>query len=331
MARLYRTLMVAADERERVGALSDAAYRVRIALILRADDEGRVRCSAKQVRAWTWGLQDEARRTDEAEAALRELEAACEVQRYAVDGESYAMLEKWRDDQRIDRPTASRLPEPPDKTKQPAETRETSRDLARVPASSEQFTVDVEGDVEGDVDVEHTFPTKASPVSEGKASDPELDLGSGNGSKPTKPTDSPKPKPSTNKPTPQELADCQRVRDLWTGAGLPDARGDLTTAEIRKHAANWRRHPDPEFWADVLRVVGQLRETPAWKGLNFRRLCGNTSNAQGGGNLVDHIADDGYAGYLAMHDRDRGGGRQDRPSTGERWIAEHEDELGRLP
>ena len=93
----------------KVGPLSHIGYRLWVAMILEADDEGRLFCAAEQLRALAFGYHPEVT----AMVIERELDALASVgliQLYEVDAARYAWFPSWHDHQRIDKKQPSRLP-----------------------------------------------------------------------------------------------------------------------------------------------------------------------------------------------------------------------------
>lgn len=140
-----RTLKPEALQHRKVGPLSDRAFRVWVALVTHADDEGRVVATAAYVRTIAFGYQATSRLRD-IEAAIQEVAQAglCELYEPAPGGPGFseylseevaardqvrtnsepssnqslsrprlAALHDWKDHQRINRPSPSRLPAPP--------------------------------------------------------------------------------------------------------------------------------------------------------------------------------------------------------------------------
>lgn len=103
-------------ESKRFSMLSEGAQLMLLKLGSLADDEGLVRAEPHYLHATRY-LYD--RRTyADLSALVDELEAARWIRTYHVDGDRYAELIGWRDPrallyQAINRPTPSRLPEPP--------------------------------------------------------------------------------------------------------------------------------------------------------------------------------------------------------------------------
>ena len=100
-------------EDEALGACSPLAMLVFVGLITQADDSGRLRAHPAKLRAILFPYREDMTARKIADA-LAELEAAELIQFYAVDGQQFAWLRSWAKHQRIDRPTASRMPEPPE-------------------------------------------------------------------------------------------------------------------------------------------------------------------------------------------------------------------------
>ncbi len=107
-----RSIKPEALQHRKVGALSDGGFRVWVAFLTQADDEGRVPAEAAQVRVWAFAYHP--RVTEKAvEHWIQEVAATGLIRLYHVDGTRYAVFPSWHDHQKINRPTASRLPEPP--------------------------------------------------------------------------------------------------------------------------------------------------------------------------------------------------------------------------
>jgi hypothetical protein len=121
---------------ERMAGVGRDARHLYDGLNVRADDEGRSTANPALIRATVLPFDDDAT-PERIGAWLDELETAGLVQLYEVDGRTYIAISSWADDQRIDKPTESRLPAPPDST--PRESsgipREDSRPIPNLPAS----------------------------------------------------------------------------------------------------------------------------------------------------------------------------------------------------
>lgn len=98
---------------EKIGRLSDKGRLLFIGLITLADDEGRFRALPAAVIGHTFPY-DEGMTATRVRRLLAELEATGIVVLYECDGVQYGAFRHWRRHQRIDRPTPSELPPPPD-------------------------------------------------------------------------------------------------------------------------------------------------------------------------------------------------------------------------
>jgi hypothetical protein len=100
--------------------LSDAGFRMFVALILLADDYGNVRVSIEWLRGMIWWAHDseasaEARREiPQVAETLRELALAPLIDVYEVTGQRYAHIRGWAKHQRIDNAGKARVPGPND-------------------------------------------------------------------------------------------------------------------------------------------------------------------------------------------------------------------------
>lgn len=107
-----RTIKPEALQHRKVGKLSDRAFRLWVAMLTQSDDEGRLVCDADQLRLIALGYFPRQGRS-KVEAAIQEVAASGLVQLYTVNGTRYANFPSWKDHQRIDRPSKSKLPPPP--------------------------------------------------------------------------------------------------------------------------------------------------------------------------------------------------------------------------
>ena len=89
--------------------LSDRAFRLWITMITQADDEGRLVAQPEQLRVLAFGYHPQVV-VEDSSNALREIAQIGLVKLYVVDGVQYAWFPSWKDHQRIDRPTPSKLP-----------------------------------------------------------------------------------------------------------------------------------------------------------------------------------------------------------------------------
>jgi hypothetical protein len=103
-----RTLKPEFPQSESLGKVSRDA-RLTFAMVLTvADDEGRARASPRLLASLLFPFDDDA--PGLIEGWLVELEKVGCVRRYSVDGTSYLDIPQWTKHQKIDRPSASRLP-----------------------------------------------------------------------------------------------------------------------------------------------------------------------------------------------------------------------------
>lgn len=134
---------------ELLAAGSDEARVLSIALLLMSDDYGRGRASLATIAAGAWRYQME--RDDGAHApevlarasrALRELVEMRFVVLYEVDRQRYFAIRNWSRHQKVDKPSAPRIPAPPDTESQdnpatregsPSVPRDTREDVASPP------------------------------------------------------------------------------------------------------------------------------------------------------------------------------------------------------
>jgi hypothetical protein len=110
--RRIRSLKPEVWEDEKVGALSREARLLLVGLITEADDEGRLRAVPALLcgRLFAYDL-DAPKRLD---GWLRELVDSGIVLAYEHGSTPYLCFRNWRKHQRVNRPTASSLPPPPD-------------------------------------------------------------------------------------------------------------------------------------------------------------------------------------------------------------------------
>lgn len=107
-----RTLKPEAPQHRKIGRLSIHARWLWVVMITQADDQGRLVADAQQLRLWAFGYDLEV--TNEAvDLWLEEVAKTGLVRLYTVKHVRYCVFDSWRDHQRIDRPTPSKLPDPP--------------------------------------------------------------------------------------------------------------------------------------------------------------------------------------------------------------------------
>ena len=112
MARI-RTIKPEFPQSESMGRVSRDARLLFIMLWTMVDDEGRTRAAPRMLASLLYPY-DEVPKTHIVEW-LFELEREGAIRLYEVDGNAYLQIEKWLTHQKIDKPSKSRLPAPPEK------------------------------------------------------------------------------------------------------------------------------------------------------------------------------------------------------------------------
>lgn len=113
MARI-RTIKPEYWTDERMASVSLEARLLFLGLLNLADDEGRLRGHPALIRGALFSYDDLT--VAQVDWWLGELEKVGRIQRYRVDGEAYIWVRHFARHQKIDRPTPSRIPEPPEST-----------------------------------------------------------------------------------------------------------------------------------------------------------------------------------------------------------------------
>ena len=112
MARI-RTIKPDCLQHRKVGRLSDRCVRVWLGMLTQADDEGRLPCDPGQVLSWC-GYSYHRNVTEEhVEAAIQAIADMGLIRLYSVNGTRYAYFHSFRDHQVINKPSESKLPDPP--------------------------------------------------------------------------------------------------------------------------------------------------------------------------------------------------------------------------
>ncbi len=106
-----RSLKPECMQHRKVGRLSHLAFRLWIGMLTQADDEGRLVAELEQLRVLFFGYHPKVF-TRHVKAARDELMNCCLITVYRVEEVDYAYFPSWRDHQRINRPTPSKLPSP---------------------------------------------------------------------------------------------------------------------------------------------------------------------------------------------------------------------------
>lgn len=93
---------------ESLSRVSREARLLFIGLFSACDDSGRTRAASRFLASLLFPYDEDAPK--QIEGWLSELERERCVRRYVVDGNTYLEVPKWRDHQKIDKPSASKLP-----------------------------------------------------------------------------------------------------------------------------------------------------------------------------------------------------------------------------
>jgi hypothetical protein len=136
MARI-RTIKPEFPQSESIGRLSRDARLLFIQLWTIVDDAGRTRAASRMLASLLYPYDDDA--PSLIEAWLAELEREACIRRYEADGSKYLDVVNWLKHQKIDKPTASKLPdyrEPSPKPREPS--RALATDLGPGPRTRDQ-------------------------------------------------------------------------------------------------------------------------------------------------------------------------------------------------
>lgn len=117
MARI-RSIKPEFTQSESLGRVSRDARLLFILLWTHADDAGRFRANPRLLACELFPYDDDA--LSELRGWLEELEREGCVQLYRVGGDSYGCIPKWKEHQKIDHPSPSRLPPPPEGPREPS-------------------------------------------------------------------------------------------------------------------------------------------------------------------------------------------------------------------
>lgn len=139
-----RTLKPEALTHRKVGKLDDRCFRLWIACLTQADDDGRLVFDPAQMRLLVWGYHPKIRSRDTWRALLGLVEAGL-VRGYTVENgdqpTTYVDFPSWNDHQRVDHPRRSQLPKWTPAGSQAfsvlVKAREGSRGFARILGGSE--------------------------------------------------------------------------------------------------------------------------------------------------------------------------------------------------
>lgn len=123
MARI-RTIKPEFPHSESMGRVSREARLCFILLWTIADDAGRLRGNSRMLASLLYPYDDDAKK--HIETWLDQLSSEGCIARYEVDGTSYIEVRKWAEHQKIDKPSASKLPPFDEASRVVAKLRETS-------------------------------------------------------------------------------------------------------------------------------------------------------------------------------------------------------------
>jgi hypothetical protein len=110
-----------------MGRVSRDARLLFIQLWTICDDSGRTRAASRMLASLLYPYDDDA--PGLIDGWLDELEREKCIQRYTADGSSYLVVCNWLKQQKIDKPTPSKMPAPPEDSRGFASPREDSRSL----------------------------------------------------------------------------------------------------------------------------------------------------------------------------------------------------------
>lgn len=132
MARI-RTIKPEFPQSESMGQCTRDARLTFLLLFTMADDSGRLRANSRMLASLLFPYDDDAKK--HIESWLVELEKVNCIQRYQVDGDSYLAINKWSAHQKIDKPTPSKIPAPPEHSRDLANPLESSSRVAELPSA----------------------------------------------------------------------------------------------------------------------------------------------------------------------------------------------------
>lgn len=123
MARI-RTIKPEFPQSESMGRVSRDARLCFIMLWTIADDEGRLRGNSRMLASLLFPYDDDAKK--HIDSWLDQLSHEGCIDRYEIDGTSYLQVNNWREHQKIDKPSASKIAPPHAKSRTFATPRESS-------------------------------------------------------------------------------------------------------------------------------------------------------------------------------------------------------------
>ena len=229
MARI-RTIKPEFPQSESMGNVSRDARLTFIQLWTIADDAGRLRGNSRMLASLLFPYDDDA--SGLIDVWLQELEDEGCITRYKVDGAHYIQINQWAEHQKIDKPSKSKLPEPPT--------------LANPRESSRSVVVGEEGKGEEGKGKEYS---SADAAASDVASDADDELLNGA---------SPCPHRKIVDLYHEVLPMCPRVRD-WTPARAAQLRARWNEDKSRQNLDYWRRFFEYVATCDFLVGKGQAK------------------------------------------------------------------------
>lgn len=163
-----RSLKPECLQHRKVGRLSDRAFRLWVAMILHADDEGRLVADPEQLRLQTFGYQDKTTAKN-VDTALDEIASHALIRRYTVHGTAYADFPSWTDHQAVRKSgwfKASKIPD--------IEQADHSQTTGGVPTENPPLNREVMGDNLRNVQTASSQPVPTDNPARDNGLDPEL-------------------------------------------------------------------------------------------------------------------------------------------------------------
>lgn len=140
MARI-RTIKPEFPQSESIGRLSREGRLCFILLWTLADDSGRLRGNSRMLASLLYPYDDDAKK--HIDGWIEELERENCIVRYQVDGETYIQICNWLKHQKIDKPSASKIPPIPEGFAKPREdSKKNAADQGRDQGPKDQRTKD---------------------------------------------------------------------------------------------------------------------------------------------------------------------------------------------
>lgn len=191
-----------------------------IGLWTHVDDEGRCVDDARLIKAAVWPLDD--RLSTDVELDLKRLSESSLILRYKVGERSYLAVRGWGEHQRINRPTKSKLPPPPESPELPPTSGTTPLPPAETPGRSAP-------------EPSHSEPSPQphTQLTEDSLAERNREQGTGNRKKPfASPTAPPKTKRGTR--LPDDFTVTEPMKE-WFRINCPGINGPRETEKFCNH------------------------------------------------------------------------------------------------